>query len=100
MSRAVAAGVLVVALVLGGCSGDDDQYGAAPACPLLAELVQTGQTVAQADVTDPATFDATLRDATKAYVETASELRDAVPANLQGDVEEMITAAKQRRFGD
>jgi hypothetical protein len=100
MSRAVAvaAGLLVVALAVAGCSGDDDRYGAEPACPLLAELVQTGQKVAQADVSDPATFDRTLRDATKAYVRTANELRDAVPANLRGDVDQMITAAEQRRF--
>ena len=101
MSRAVAAGVLVAALALGGCrGGNDDQYGAEPACPLLAEMVKAGQTVARADVSDPATFDATLRDATKTYVRTANQLRDAVPENLRGDVEQMITAAKRRRFGD
>jgi hypothetical protein len=100
MSRAVTAGVLVAALALGGCRGDDDRYGAAPACPLLAELVQTGQTVARADVSDPAAFDATLRDATEQYVKTANELRDAVPENLRGDVEQMITAAEKRRFAD
>jgi len=100
MSRAVAAGILVVALALGGCRAKDDPYGAEPACPLLADLVKTGQTVARADVSDPAAFDATLRDATKDYVATASKLRDAVPANLKGDVERMITAAEQRRFDD
>ena len=100
MSRAVAAGILVGALALGGCSGKDNPYGAQPACPLLADLVETGQTVARADVSDPAAFDAALRDATKAYVRTANKLRDAVPENLKGDVERMITAAEQRRFDD
>jgi hypothetical protein len=100
MSRAVMAGVLGVALALGGCRGKDNPYGAAPACPLLADLVRTGQTVAGADVTDPTAFDATLRDATKAYVRTANQLRDAVPDRLKADVERMITAARRRRFGD
>jgi hypothetical protein len=100
MSRAVVAGVLGVALALGGCGGKAAPYGAAPACPLLADLAQTGQTVARADVSDPAVFDATMRDATKAYVKTATKLRDAVPANLKGDVEAMIAAAQQRRFSD
>jgi hypothetical protein len=100
MSRAVAAGVIGVALALAGCSGEGNRYGAQPACPLLADLVRTGQTVARADVNDPAAFDATLRDATKAYVRTATELRDAVPENLKVDVERMIVAAQQRRFDD
>jgi hypothetical protein len=100
MPRAVAAGFLVVALALGACSGSDSPYGAEPACPLLADLVRTGQTVARADVSDPDAFDATLRDATKAYVRTANKLRDAVPENLKGDVARMITAAEQRRFDD
>jgi hypothetical protein len=100
MSRAVAAGVIGVALALTGCSGKDNRYGAQPACPLLADLVEVGQTVARADVSDPTAFDTALRDAIKDYVRTATKLRDAVPENLKGDVERMITAAEQRRFDD
>jgi hypothetical protein len=100
MSRAVLAGVLGVALALTGCGGTSHPYGAAPACSLLADLAATGQTVARADVADPDAFDAALRDATKQYVQTANKLRAAVPANLKGDVERMITAARERRFAD
>jgi uncharacterized protein YbjT (DUF2867 family) len=100
MSRAVVAGILLVAFALAGCGGKGNPYGAAPACPLLADLARTGQTVAQADVSDPDAFDATMRDATKAYLSTAKKLRDAVPANLEGDVDRMITAAEQQRFAD
>ncbi len=51
-------------------------------------------------MTDPTAFDATLRDATKAYVRTANQLRDAVPDQLKADVGRMIAAARRRRFDD
>ncbi len=100
MSRAVVAGIVGVAFALTGCGGKSNPYGAAPACPLLADLAQTGQTVARADVSDPDAFDATMRDATKAYVRTAKKLRGAVPADLKVDVDRMITAAQQQRYAD
>jgi hypothetical protein len=99
MSRAVVAGIAVVAFALSGCGGKGNPYGAAPACPLLADLAQTGQTVAQADVSDPDAFAATMRDATKTYVRTAEQLRDVVPSNLKADVDRMIAAAREQRFG-
>jgi len=102
MSRAVVAGIVLVAfaLALVGCGGKVNPYGSAPACPLIADLARTGQTVAQADVSDPDAFEATMRDATKAYLSTARKLRDAVPENLKADVDRMITAAERRRFAD
>ena len=102
MSRAVVAGIVVVAFALSlvGCGGKGSAYGSAPACPLIADLARTGQTVAQADVSDPDAFDATMRDATKAYLSTAKKLRGAVPANLEADVDRMITAAERQRFSD
>ena len=100
MFRAVVAGVVVLAIgpALAGCSGGAS--GPVAVCPLLAELGQTGQTVARADVSDPDTFDRTLREAIAQYVRTARKLRDAVPAARRGDVDRMIAAAQQRRFAD
>ena len=73
-------------------------YGDAPACPILAELVRTGQTVASADVSDPTAFDQTLRTALSKYVSTARRLREAVPDNLRPSVTLMIDAAERRDF--
>jgi hypothetical protein len=67
---------------------------------LLADLAQIGRTVAQANVSDPDAFAGVMRDATKEYVRTAEQLRDAVPENLRADVDRMIAAAKKQRFGD
>ena len=49
MSRAVVAGVASISVALAGCSGGGSAihpFGAAPACPLLAQLARTGQIVA------------------------------------------------------
>jgi hypothetical protein len=90
-----------MALALAGCSGGGPNlFDAAPACRLLEQLAQTGQTVASADVSDPTAFDATLRDAIAKYVRTAKQLRAAVPSRLRDDVERMIAAAQQHRFAD
>ena len=103
MFRAVGAGVVVLALALAlsACAGGSaGAFGASKACPLLADLARTGQSVAGADVSDPAQFDHTIRDATTEYVRTARKLRDAVPAGLRPDVERMIAAVERRRFAD
>jgi hypothetical protein len=109
MSRATVTavvGMLVVgiAFVLAGCSGGgggaSSPYGKAPACPLLAQLARTGETVARADVSDPTAFNATLEAAVTKYVSTANKLRTAVPEHLRGDVERMISAVQQERFAD
>lgn len=101
MFRAVGAGTVVLAIALSGCSGGSaDAFGASKACPLLAQLAETGQTVARADVSDPAAFDHTIRDATAEYVRTARRLRDAVPGARRADVDRMIAAVQQRRFAD
>jgi hypothetical protein len=89
--------------VLAGCAGGGG--GAVPgatasACPLLAQLAQTGKTVADADVSDPATFDATLRTAVTEYVRIAHRLRLALPNRLRPDVDRLTAAAQQYRFGD
>ena len=73
---------------------------ATSACPLLAQLAKTGETVARADVADPAKFDATLRSAVTEYVRTAQRLRSAVPLALRADVERLVAAAEQYRFAD
>jgi hypothetical protein len=101
MFRAVGAGVVVIALAVGGCAGGSaDAVGPSRACPLLADLAQTGQTVARADVSDPAAFDHTIRDATTEYVRTARQLHDAVPPALHPAVERMIAAVERHRFAD
>ena len=64
----------------------------ASACPLLAQLAKTGETVAKADVTDPGKFNATLRSAVDEYVRTARRLRGAVPLGLRADVERLLAA--------
>jgi hypothetical protein len=104
MFRAVTVVVVGVAFAgtafVSGCSGGGKAapYGDAPACPILAELIQTGQTVANADVSDPTVFDKTLRTALAKYVSTARQLREAVPDNLRPSVTLMIDAAERRDF--
>src|SRR6188472_3431302 len=106
MTRAVARAVLGATLLGAGlfvsaCSGGKpDAVAPRCACPLLAELAQTGDTVAKADVSDPAEFDATLKAAVASYVKTARLLQDAVPFNLRSDVERIVAAAEQYRFED
>ena len=87
-------------LVLGACSGGNGKSIATTACPLLAQLAETGNRVARADVSDPAKFDATLRSAVTQYVRTAQRLRSTVPLGLRVDVERIVAAAQQYRFGD
>ena len=90
-----------VALVLSACGGGGgNSIGATSPCPLLAQLAKTGDTVARADVADPAKFDATLRSAVKEYVRVARRLRSAVPLGLRADVELLVAAAEQYRFSD
>ena len=101
MHRAIATAAVGVALVLSACtSGDPKALAGTSPCPLLAQLAKTGETVAQADVGDPAKFNATLHSAVKEYVQTARRLRGAVPLGLQADVERVLAAAQQYRFTD
>ena len=103
MARAVVAGIVGLSVALAGCSGGSTAlkpFGPAPACPLLAQLAVTGQTVATANVSDPDAFDATMRAAVASYVRTAKVLRTTVPVNLRGDVDRMIAAARAHRFAD
>jgi hypothetical protein len=101
MSRAVASAVLGATLVLGACSGGSGKsIAVTTACPLLAQLAQTGDTVAQADVADPVKFDTTLHSAVTEYVRTAQRLRPVVPLGLRGDVDRIVAAAEQYRFAD
>src|SRR3954471_24304524 len=101
MTRAVAVAVVGMALVAGACAGGDPKaIAGASACPLLAQLAKTGETVAKADVTDPGKFNATLRSAVDDYVRTARRLRNAVPLGLPADVEGLLAAAEQYRFSE
>jgi hypothetical protein len=102
MSRAAVAGVVLISIALASCSGTGaaQPFAKKPACALLAELAQTGQTVQNADVSDPAAFQATLQAAAKRYVRTAQKLRAALPARLAADVDRMISAVRANRFSD
>ena len=102
MSRAAVAGVVMISIAVASCSGNGgaQPFAKAPACALLAKLAQTGQTVQNADVSDPAAFQATLQAAVKSYVRTARQLRSAVPARLSPDVDRMISAVTDNRFDD
>ena len=103
MSRAVVAVVVGVTITLTACSDGGSSagpFGAAAACPILARLARTGQTVAHANVSDPEAFEATLQTAVANYVRAAQGLRRAVPPRLRDDVDRMIAAAQQRRFSD
>ena len=68
--------------------------------PILAQLAATGETVAHADVGDPAKFHAALQTAVAEYVQLTRKLRSKVPANLRSDVDQLSTAAQQYRFSD
>jgi hypothetical protein len=103
MTRAVVAGVAVVSIALAGCAGHNSAilpFESAPACPLLAQLAHTGQTVAHANVSDPDEFEATLQAAVATYLQTAKRLQAAVPARLQADVKRMIVAVRAHHFSE
>ena len=93
---------MALSIALVSCSGEATAHPFAkkPACALLAKLAQTGQTVQNADVSDPTAFQATLQTAVKTYVRTAQELRVAVPAHLTPDVDRMIAAVRENKFTD
>ena len=108
MSRAVNTTLLAasvgVALVFTACSGGGDAANPIvkrqSACALFAQLSETGQTVAHADVGDPATFNATLRAAVTQYVRITGRLRAVVPSRLRSDIDRLTAAAKQYRFDE
>jgi hypothetical protein len=101
MTRVVATAFIGATLVLSACSGGGGKsIAATTACPLLAQLARTGETVARADVSDPVKFNATLHTAVDKYVRTAQQLRAVVPLGLRGDVERLVAAAQQYRFAD
>ena len=93
---------MAISIALVSCSGKSvaQPFAKKPACALLAKLAQTGQTVENADVSDPTAFQATLQSAVKTYLRTARQLRVAVPARLTADVDRMIAAARDDKFAD
>jgi len=95
----VSVGLAAAGVAVAGCSGGGtaSSSGSAP-CSILAELTQTGQTVAAANVSDPDAFDKALRAAVVKYVTTAQRLREAVPENLRPQVTLMIAAVERRNF--
>lgn len=105
MSRAaittLAAASVAISLVVSACSGGgaaSHPTAKSPLCGLLQQMAQTGQTVARADVTDPAKFDTTLRAAVTDYIRIAHQLRGAVPTRLRPNVDRLAIAVQQSRF--
>ena len=106
MSRAVkttmAGAAVLASTVLAACSGSPPVPVAVktPACALFTQMAAAGKVVAQADVADPDTFDATLRRSVNDYVAVTKRLRVAVPFPLRSDVDQLTAAAQQYRFAD
>jgi hypothetical protein len=97
----VSVALAATGFMVAGCSGGGKASSSDSApCSILAELAQTGQTVASANLSDPSAFDKTLRTAVVSYVRTARRLREAVPENLRPQVTLMIAAAEQHSFND
>jgi hypothetical protein len=95
----VSVGLAGGGVAVAGCSGGGKASSSDSApCSILAELAHAGQTVATADVSDPATFDRTLRVAIVKYVKTARRLREAVPENLRPQVTLIIAAVERHDF--
>jgi hypothetical protein len=67
-------------------------------CMLVAELSDTGDAVAAADVADPESFRRALDDAVTRYVETVRKLRPLVPERLHDEVDRLEAAAEQYDF--
>ena len=95
--------VVLAVLAANGCSGGSKKSGPGgkPAsCALIADLDTTVASVAKADVSDPDAFNATLNTAIKKYVATVRQLKAVTPASLQSDLDRLIAAVDQERFGD
>ena len=91
-------GLAAAGVAVAGCSGGGTASSGSAPCSILAELTQTGQTVAAANVSDPDAFDKALRAAVVKYVTTAQRLREAVPESLRPQVTLMIAAVERRNF--
>jgi len=94
----VSVGLAAAGVAVAGCSGGGTASSGSAPCSILAELAQTGQTVAAANVSDPDEFDKALRVAAVQYVSTAQRLREAVPEHLRPQVTLMIGAAERHNF--
>lgn len=93
-----AALVAVSACSGGGAGGSDLETKAA--CGLIVRLAESAEPVEEADIADPARFEAALDEAVGQYVATIDELRPLVPDDLDDDLDRLKAAASQYRFED
>jgi hypothetical protein len=100
----VVAVVVLAVLAASACSSGGAKKsgpgGKPSSCALIADLDTTVASVAKADVSDPDAFNATLNSAIKKYVATVKQLKSVTPASLQSDLDRLIAAVDQERFGD
>jgi hypothetical protein len=101
-TRFAVAGVLVVATAA-GCSkvtggAKPTASGKPVTCTIIAKLDDIANTVAEADVHDPATFDATLQTAVNDYVSNVRRLRAIAPTDLSPSLQRVEADVQQLRF--
>jgi hypothetical protein len=96
------AGILVVASAA-GCSkvtggAKPTASGKPVTCTYIAKLDDIANTVAEADVHDPVTFDATLQTAVNDYVANVRRLRAIAPSDLSPSLQRVEADVQQLRF--
>jgi hypothetical protein len=88
--------------IAAGCSKVSGSKSSTPgrpaACALVAKLDTIANTVAQADVRDPDTFNATLQAAVRDYASNVRRLRAVAPSDLSASLARVEADVKQLRF--
>jgi len=97
------AGVLFVPVIVASCShgggaAKSTTSGRPSACTYVAKLDVIANTVARANVHDPAAFKATLDAAVAEYVANVKALQAVAPADLQAGLERVEGDVQQFRF--
>jgi hypothetical protein len=67
-------------------------------CKLLAQLDATGRPVAQANIADPAAFNAVLGIAVQRYAALVEQLQSIAPPQLTADIARLRVDVAQHRF--
>src|SRR5665213_109174 len=97
-----ATGVLVVLVIVAGCSKVTGSKSSTPgkpaACTYVAKLDVIANTVAKANAGDPDTFNKTLQTAVQDYVTNVQKLRASAPADLSPSLTRVEADVQQFRF--
>jgi hypothetical protein len=100
--RLLMVGVFAVLAIAAGCSKVTGSKSSTPgrplACTFIAKLDSIAHTVAQADVHDPDTFNATLQAAVRDYASNVRQLRAIAPSDLSASLARVEADVKQLRF--